>query len=376
MHKGSLSIITSYEERETKFDKVKRIIDEIKNLELLTTSDRANQRIILKEKEAKFHLFTSTASSVIRADLQALHEKLNQIIPPKKLDRNLLIATWNIRRFGDVLLKWTNDVEEDIGKRDLHTIYSIAEIISRFDVIAVQEVAYNSLGLKLIMEILGPNWGFMFSGINKSRLSNRERSAFIFDLRRVQPSGLASNIILPEQSVEYKELNRQFARAPYAVGFKTVDKEFSLITHHTFFGSNRMVNERVLELEALAKIIFEWVRLPYTWNQNVIVLGDFNIDKINDRYYQAFRSQGLYIHKDFNNLQRISIKAPNRPPKQYDQIAWFKNNKEILDLSFKYKQCNIVPLREIVLLSQNLSDREFRSKVTDHNPIWVEFDIR
>jgi hypothetical protein len=39
-------------------------------------------------------------------------------IPPKTLDRNLLIATWNIRHFGGVTEKWTTD-PEDSPKRNL-----------------------------------------------------------------------------------------------------------------------------------------------------------------------------------------------------------------------------------------------------------------
>jgi hypothetical protein len=44
---------------------------------------------------------------------QALHTKI-----PAKTDTNLLIATWNIRRFGSLTRKWTAG-DNDSPKRDL-----------------------------------------------------------------------------------------------------------------------------------------------------------------------------------------------------------------------------------------------------------------
>lgn len=75
-------------------------------------------------------------------NLAILSADLDEKIPSKELDRNLLIASWNIRAFGNLTRKWWSD-EKDSPRRDLHSIYCIAEILSRFDVIAVQEVKAN-----------------------------------------------------------------------------------------------------------------------------------------------------------------------------------------------------------------------------------------
>jgi hypothetical protein len=74
----------------------------------------------------------------VSADLLRLRSALDEEIPAKALDRNLLIATWNVRAFGDLTEKWES-AEEDSPKRDLHSLLCIAEIVSRFDVVAVQE---------------------------------------------------------------------------------------------------------------------------------------------------------------------------------------------------------------------------------------------
>ena len=57
--------------------------------------------------------------------------------------------------------------------------------------------------------------------------------AFLFDTRRVVPSGLACEIVVPEEqlgAIESGALERQFARTPYAVSFRSGDRTFILIT--------------------------------------------------------------------------------------------------------------------------------------------------
>ena len=44
----------------------------------------------------------------ITDELAELRAALDEDIPPKALDRNLLVATWNIRAFGDLTEKWTS----------------------------------------------------------------------------------------------------------------------------------------------------------------------------------------------------------------------------------------------------------------------------
>ena len=55
-----------------------------------------------------------------------LRKQLDEEIPQKTSENSLLLATWNIRQF-------TNNREKE-------SLMYIAEILSRFDLIAVQEV--------------------------------------------------------------------------------------------------------------------------------------------------------------------------------------------------------------------------------------------
>ena len=69
-------------------------------------------------------------------NLKLLKQDLDLKIPSKKLDKNLLIASWNIRAFGNLTKKWES-LDTDNPKRDYHAVICISEIIKRFDVIGI-----------------------------------------------------------------------------------------------------------------------------------------------------------------------------------------------------------------------------------------------
>ena len=48
----------------------------------------------------------------VAENLAELREDLDQKVPFKELDRNLLIATWNIRGFGNFTRKWMSDEKD------------------------------------------------------------------------------------------------------------------------------------------------------------------------------------------------------------------------------------------------------------------------
>ena len=96
-----------------------------------------------------------TPPQEVQQNLELLKQDLDAKIPSKRLDKNLLIASWNIRTFGDLTRKWDSD-DSDSPQRDLHSVLCIAEIIKRFDVIAIQEVRANIRALRDVCTFL-PN---------------------------------------------------------------------------------------------------------------------------------------------------------------------------------------------------------------------------
>ena len=66
--------------------------------------------------------------------LITLRAQLDKEIPEKTSFNSLLLATWNIRKFGE--------------GRMAESYFYIAEIISRFDLVAIQEVMGNRKALE------------------------------------------------------------------------------------------------------------------------------------------------------------------------------------------------------------------------------------
>lgn len=92
--------------------------------------------------------FPSSPPAAVRADLTALRASLDESgIPLKSLDRNVLIGTWNIRGFGKVLEGWDSPAGES-PRRNPRDVLCLAEIVSRFDVVALQEIKRDLGGLR------------------------------------------------------------------------------------------------------------------------------------------------------------------------------------------------------------------------------------
>jgi len=314
---------------------------------------------------------TDTPPIEVQNDLELLKADLNAKIPAKKLEQNLLIATWNIRAFGDLTEKWKSSTN-DSPKRDLHAISAIAEILKKFDVIAVQEVKANLKALRHTMKLLGDNYSFILTDVNQGDVGNGERMAYIFDTRRVQLSGLACELVVPD---EWKTTNgfigEQFVRSPYAVSFKSKGQTFILVTLHILYGNKSI--DRVNELKGIAKWMANWAKDTYSFHQNLIVLGDFNIDARGDILNQTFISEGLQIP---TQLSEPSVtRSVFDETKFYDQIAWFSGVNNTPQLSMEFISGGSYNFVGKALINRNLTKLNTSWMLSDHFPLWTEFKI-
>lgn len=319
----------------------------------------------------------------IENELIALRKELDTEVPKKTVDQNLLIATWNLRSFGDLTEKWIV-TENDSPKRNLHALRCISEIIQRFDIVALQEVTGNIKCLRHMLKALGTNWSFVLTDVTKGDPGNNERMAFIFDNRRAQMSGLASEIVVPYdqlQDINPDSLTRQFARTPYAVSFRAggspikKPKTFILVTLHVLYGKNPQ--ERVPELKAIAKWLSSWAKNINAYDHNLIALGDFNIDRKDDQLYQAFTSTGLQVPNDLHRVPRTIFSDPTKPntEKFYDQIAWFTGEENMPALSMKPIKSGYFDFTQSALSSLNLTKNQLSWRISDHYPLWTEFSL-
>lgn len=308
----------------------------------------------------------------VQREVDELNLLLDQALPEKRLDHNLLIGTWNIRAFGDLTRKWQS-VEGDNPRRDLHAALCIAQILQRFDVVAIQEVKATLRALRDTIKIMGPHWGLILTDVTRGSSGNGERMAFLFDTRRIQLSGLACELVLPPEllsSVDPDALRQQFARSPYAVGFRSGDTTFILVTLHILYGDK--AGERIPELKAIAKWMADWARDVNAYDQNLIAMGDFNIEVRGDLLHQTFISEGLFIPDDLGAVTRSIFDAT----KFYDHIAWFNGANRAPKLSMNYIKGGNFDFVGKVLRNRGFTTQQLSWMMSDHYPLWAEFSIR
>ena len=285
-------------------------------------------------------------------------------LPVKTSDRNLLIASWNIRALG--ALHAAFDENPGSPKRNLRALACIAEIVQRFDVVAVQEIKRETTAIRtLVDEFLGSEWSVILTDVTAGSSGNTERLGFVYDRRRVRPSGLAGEIVLPP--TDAGDPAEQFDRTPYIVGFEAGGTRFSLVTAHIRFGE--IPADRLPELQAFAGFTATELRDRARVNDreigSVIVLGDFNIDERGDNsLFQAFVAKGLVVPEPLRGLKTTF----GTQPKHYDQIAWFMGSDMRLPFTSRARVVNFMGA-----VFKELTPSETSFRMSDHFPLWAEF---
>ncbi|TDH27806.1 endonuclease/exonuclease/phosphatase [Segetibacter sp. 3557_3] len=324
--------------------------------------------------------------------LLVLRKKLVKEIPEKHLETNLILATWNIREFGT----------SKYGGRTNEALYYIAEIISKFDVIAVQEVRKDLETLKKLMGLLGESWEYMFTDITEGNLGNEERLTFIFDTRKVKFGGLAGEMVLPP--MESKDPgtgqttivpSKQLARTPFMCGFNAGWTNFILTTVHILYGVDAAEDpERLKEISALANAMAARADGKYEWSNNIVLLGDFNIYSRTDSTLKAITDAKFVIPKELQSLPGSNVLKN----KFYDQIA-FKVRPNSFETTgkagvFDFFECVYKDEDELIYAEEmgksyqtndKGEERKDKSnyyrifwrtfKMSDHLPMWVEIEI-
>lgn len=242
--------------------------------------------------------------------LLKLKEALDEKIPKRTMAGTLLLATWNIREFDST----------KYGKRKDEPIYYMAEIIDRFDVVAVQEVRDDLTALERLMDVLGGWWRYLLTDVTEGTVGNRERMAFLYDSRKVRFGGLAGEVVIPSGKRADGTLGpaRQMARTPFLVGFGIDWFRFTICTTHILYGEADPEDpERIEEIRILAGFLADRAGEKHAWAKNMILLGDFNVFDTTDATMRAIIDAGFTVPE---RLQALPSNVPKS--KHYDQIAF------------------------------------------------------
>src|SRR5690606_10426291 len=108
------------------------------------------------------------------------------------------------------------------------------------------------------------------------------------------------------------------------------------------------------------------------WNANVLVLGDFNTDRIDDPLYEAFLSTGLFPPTQLRDVPR-TIFHGDKSGNFYDQIAWFSTPEGadmLHGLSYANRAGGFNFLDHVY---SGLTPGQVSWRISDHLPLWAGF---
>lgn len=313
--------------------------------------------------------------------LRRLRPALATAIPARTATDTLLLATWNIREFDS----------GKYGFRSDEPYYYIAEILSRFDLIAIQEVRDGLYPIQKLQKLLGSWWDFIITDVTLGTSGNSERMAYLFDRRKVGFTGLAAELVLPKDNGAKVE-PVQMARSPYIAGFRAGWAYLTLATVHIYYGKGIAVDPRRLaEITAFSKTIARYAGKlsgapQYKPDEppapdNLIMLGDFNIFNRSDVTMQAITNAGFVVP---DQLQDISGSNVDKN-KHYDQIAYFKRLARLKPtgkagvFDFYEQVYRLGDEADYAKERQTKPGRSFKDwrtyRMSDHLPMWIEFGI-
>ncbi len=309
-------------------------------------------------------------------NLLLLREQLDKEIPKRTIGETILLATWNIREFDST----------KYGFRTEESMNYIAEIVSRFDLVAVQEVRRDLSALKKLASKLGGWWKFLVTDVS----GNSERMVFLYDMRKIRFGGLAAEIVLPDKKGTPV---LQLQRTPYLCGFKAGWFRFMLTTVHILYGKAEANNPRRLrEIEELAKFLKKRATENTAWSNNMILVGDFNIFSTSDDTFKAITKQGFIIP---DKIQKLPANVPQN--KHYDQMAFLTKRK----MDLKNAKAGVFKIFEHIYRDEDeqvyvgeMGDAYHKTskgkprtnksshykswrthQMSDHYPMWVELKI-
>lgn len=324
----------------------------------------------------------------------------------RKCDSSLLLATWNIRDFDSNKFGY--------GPRRKDSLYYIAEMISCFDLVAVQEVNRDLTAWQKVMDILGREWDYIATDTTEGPGGNGERMVFAYNTEKVWFRKIAGEIVLPDgqQIVAKRKVKKpaagqptevvkqvQFARSPFLVAFQSGWFRFSLCTAHLYYGaaSGPQLEQRIEEIASMVKFLAKRQDTASAQEkdrhgavENYIVLGDFNVVSPKHKTMEALKSNGFVVPPEIDgNMVR---KEGNH---YYDQIA-----VRVKDKRFKVLGGGMLQIYEDVFRDEDLplyadiipkqdpeKDTKFKAttpegiykkwrtwQMSDHQPLWIEIE--
>ena len=246
------------------------------------------------------------------------------------------IASFNIQVFGVSKMK----------KQPVMDV--LAQVIRRFDIVAIQEVRSTEdtivPNFVQLINANGARYDFVI-GPRMGRTSSKEQYAFLFDTSRIE--------VDPRSIYTVPDPQDLFQREPLVARFRVRDVPPNQAFTFTLVDIHTEPDEATAELNAMADV-FVSVQQNGSGEDDVIVLGDLNADEYHLGRLGQLPNIGHAI---------TGVPTNTRRNKMYDNLVF--DRRATVEYTGRW---GVVDLMTEFGLSQQQA-----LEVSDHFPVWAEF---
>lgn len=245
------------------------------------------------------------------------------------------ISSWNLQNFG----KTKTEAE----------INFIAGTLKDFDIIALQEVVAGYGGAQAVARLAdelnrsGSKWDYAISDPTKSTPYATERYAYLWKtskVKKVQRAWL--------EQVYMDEIDRE----PFLTNFNYNGKIFTLVNFHAIPKKKQPETE-----------IKHFKFFPDLYpDKNLIFLGDFNVPQSHTVFNPLKKMGYAPVFTDQKTTMKMKCVSGECLASEYDNIFYNTNNTKILNSG-------------VVLFYERYPDMKTARRISDHIPVWAEFDF-
>lgn len=302
-------------------------------------------------------------------DVLRAHRRKREVpIHPRS---QVVIATWNLANLGC----------QDRRDKDYALI---AEIISWFDLVALQEIRDNLDGLRAILRHLPKSWTAVFT----DRSGNDERLTFLYRTDRVAHRELIGEIdLLPEERKRVRLPGvdakfEDFSRSPALCSFESGSFRFSLGNVHVYYGSasGKKLDRRRLEVLALGIYANGRQRRTPRYDEHLMIIGDFNTPKedASDPVFAALLRGGLVPPQELGAGTAVGGDTQGFHTAAYDHLVMVPNPRQRLNSRQGVFDLDTVLFAKLWSDTNKAQQDKFftfmRYYMSDHRLLWTAFD--
>ncbi len=267
-------------------------------------------------------------------------------------------------------------------KRETQHIDLIAEIVSWFDLVALQELRDNLGDLNRLMDALPRSFRYVMTDV----AGNNERMAFLYRGPKVKLTRMVAEVAVPPSQHRWVKLPgvdqsfTGFDRNPHVATFQVRDLQLMFANAHLYFGStsrkesrDASIGRRSLEAYALARWADLRRRSPHSVTNEIVALGDFNMPKRDpdDPVHRAITRRGLRVPE-----HSAVVAASIASDAEYDQVAVFPGpTEDRLVGGLGVFDFDTVVFPALWETRRRSFKGYLRYYLSDHRPLWFEMTL-